>query len=70
MFYAMPKEPPSVPQEPPEAAQGPPERNSGRPEGLKISLAAIQVLYKARSAKRLEHPTILWTKLVQTCGPV
>ena len=54
MFYAMPKEPA-------------PRGARGRP---RTPHAIQEVLCKARSANRLEHPTILWTKLVQTCSPV
>ena len=64
--------PPGAPQEPPKEPHNAPRELQGaprsRPEGLKSSLAADEeVLCKAM--KLLEHPTILWTKLVQACGP-
>ena len=56
---------PERPEGPPGAAQGHPEgpQERSRPEGFKASLDQ-DVLCKARSAKRLEHQTVLWTTLV------
>ncbi len=40
-----------------------------RPEGLKQSPSVLQdSLCGARSGKRRDHKTVLWTELVQTCS--
>ena len=60
-------------QEPPRWSQ---EAPRSRPEGFKRSPGALQeALGRARSAKRRDHITVLWTELVHTSsqhheGPV